>query len=57
MDMAREIGNVAAWRQNGCCLLISVVSRENRIDMNHRSLFISGEEEPPVSDPEAIVPF
>ena len=53
----REVGNVAEWMQNGCYLLIGVASRENRVDINHLSFFIRGEEEPPVSDPEAIVPF
>jgi hypothetical protein len=57
LAVVREIGNIAAWKRNGCYPLKGVTSRENRVDINHLSLFIRGEQEPPISDSEAIVPF
>ena len=44
--VVREIGNIAEWMQNGCYPLIGVASRENRVDINHLSLFVRGEEAP-----------
>jgi hypothetical protein len=57
LAVVREIGNVAAWMQNGCYLLIGVASRKNRIDIDKFFLPFGSEKKSPISDPETKVPL